>query len=232
MSVMISSLKKIAKKFYADECVYGALKSDKDIIVKTTKKSIQFIPTKEYSIGIIYYPGGRVEAQSFAMSARYFAKAGYFVLLEKMPCGLAMMDIHRALKIKQKYENIKTWVLAGFSLGGVSAIYHIQRHLNEYDGLVLYGSYPSEKMDISKAGVKVLQLIGELDGFSPIEKAEDRRNHLPKNTETYIIKGGNHVQFAEYNNGEAYGKDNTAAITRDKQQEIIRKKTIEFIQSL
>jgi len=229
---MISSINKLLKKFYADECVYDALKSDKAIVVKITKKSIQFIPTREYNVGIIYYPGGRVEAQSFANSARYFAKAGYFVSLEKMPCGLAMMDIDRALKIKQDYKNIKTWVLAGFSLGGVSAIYHVERHLNEYDGLILYGSYPSEKMDISKADVKVLQLIGELDGFSPIEKAEERRKHLPKDTETYIIKGGNHVQFAEYNNGRAYDKDNIALITRDRQQEIIRMKTIEFIQSL
>jgi len=229
---MLSFMKKMTKKYYADHCVYDALKSDKNIKIEISKKSYKFIPKVKSHTGIIYYPGGRVQAQSFANAARDFANEGYLVSLEIMPLGLAMMDIDRASKTKEKYKYINTWIVAGFSLGGVSATLHIKRYPKEYDALILYGSYPSDKLDISDVKIKVLQLIGELDGFSPIEKANSAKCYLPEDTQMHIIKGGNHVQFAEYNNGKAYEKDNDASIPRSKQQKILREKTIEFIRNI
>lgn len=229
---MFTFLKKMMKKYYADDCVNDAFKSDDKITVHITKKSYVFEPKDSAKIGIIHYPGGRVQAKAFANSARYFSEHGYLVSLEIMPFGLAMMDIDRAIKSKEKHKDIETWILAGFSLGGVAATLHVKRYPQEYDGLILYGSYPSEKIDISDVDIKALQLLGDLDGFGLVDKAESARKYLPEDTQVYIMKGGNHVQFAEYNKAVAYEKDNKAAITRKEQQKILRRKTVEFIQNI
>ena len=225
---MLTFVQKLIKRYTADECAADALVCDDGIDVQIGKKAITFVPKSKPKAGIIYYPGGRIQTQSFARMARCLAGAGYFVSLEIMPFGLAMLDIHRANKTRAKHRKITKWLIAGFSLGGVASTLHVKNHPKEYAGLILYGSYPTEKLDISDTKIKVLQIIGELDGFSPVAMAEDCRVYLPKDAELYIIEGGNHVQFAEYNGGQCYGKDNKATISRCEQQSVIADKTMEF----
>lgn len=225
-------VKKIFKQFYADDCALSALQSDDHVNVRVNKKSYTFLPRKHTSVGIIYYPGGRVQTQAFARAAHQFAQAGCFVSLEIMPLGLPMLDVDRALKTKEKYKDIRTWILAGFSLGGVTAILHTKKHPKDYAGLVLYGSYPSEKLDISNAEIKVLQIVGELDGLSTMDKVESTCKYLPVNTQVRVIDGGNHVQFAEYNKGQHYEPDNPATISRDAQQNILVTETLAFVKRI
>ena len=55
-----------------------------------------FRPSSPNGKGLIYYPGGLVDPEAYAVTAQGIADAGYLVVIPKMPLNLAFTGINRA----------------------------------------------------------------------------------------------------------------------------------------
>lgn len=203
-----------------------AMESSEDVVV-SENDWIEFIPTvHNTSFGIIIYPGGSVDAHSYAVLAHMLATHGYLVIIQPMPLHFAIFNADAAADIIQYYDYIDQWVIIGHSLGGVAASSFVADNLGEIGKMVLLSAYPSASNDLSKTDIDVLSIYGSEDlGRESVEANIDL---LPSDTVYLMIKGGNHAQFGYY--GEQSG-DGIATITAAQQHEITVNATISFIES-
>lgn len=178
---------------------------------------------EEAECGFIFYPGGKVEHKAYIPLMRALAGRGILCVLIKMPFNLAVLDVNAADGIQEKYKEIDTWFIGGHSLGGSMAASYLGSHTDEYEGLVLLGSYSTE--DLSDASVGVLSIYGSLDGVMNREKYMENTSNLPKNFTEFIIDGGSHAYFGMY--GEQKG-DGKAEITQNEQIIITADRISEF----
>ena len=162
-------------------------------------------------IGIIFYPGGKVEAESYAPLLNELSKHDVTCLLLQMPFNLAVFDIDAAKGYKQQYPHIKHWYLAGHSLGGSMAASYLSSCEEQYDGLILLASYSTS--DLSNKDYHILSIYGSNDQVLNKKKYQDNKEHLGYCLE-YVIEGGNHAYFGDY--GEQKG-DGIASISRNGQ---------------
>jgi hypothetical protein len=185
------------------------------------------------SRGFIIYPGGLVDPRAYAPLARGIAAKGYRTVIVSMPLYLAILGYARADRVIQEYPEIKKWALGGHSLGGVMACRYAKKFSDKIDGVVLWASYPSDRFRIDDTTIKVVSIYGTEDGLATPGKIEASKIHLPKNTPFFRIDGGNHTQFGWYGDGEELQKgDGPAAITRERQQAITVRATVDFLQLL
>ncbi|MDZ4764242.1 MAG: alpha/beta hydrolase [Chloroflexota bacterium] len=191
----------------------AALESDAAVAVDATRW-LEFMPTNaEPTAGLIFYPGGLVDARAYAPLAREIAAAGYLVVITPMPLNLAVFDLNRADTVIAAYPDIEAWALAGHSLGGAMAARYVFDHPTAMRGLGLLAAYPDR--DLSAIDVQVTNIYGSLDGLATVEQVEGARAMLPTVTEWVKIDGGNHAQFGWYGD---QARDNAASIPRSDQQ--------------
>jgi dienelactone hydrolase len=107
-----------------------------------------FRPSSPTDRGLIYYPGGLVDPEAYAVTAQGIADAGYLVVIPKMPLNLAFMGINRADGIQADYPKIKSWVIGGHSLGGAMAAEYAKKNVESLNGLIMYASYPANYEDL------------------------------------------------------------------------------------
>ncbi|MDV4150475.1 alpha/beta family hydrolase [Clostridium sp. AL.422] len=160
--------------------------------------------------GFIFYPGGKVNPESYSVLAEGIAEKGYLVVIVPMPLDLAVLSPNKAEEVINMYSDIETWAIGGHSLGGVIA----SRFASENDnvkGLALYASYPSGDELVDKT-LEVISIYGSEDGVADLEKIKNA--NLSKNSELFEIKGGNHSQFGNYGHQEG---DNNATISSNDQ---------------
>ena len=209
---------------------------------KPTEELLRLVPEDQYNkvgdfyvfdpkidfneVGVILYPGALVEPLSYAYYANELSKQGYLVAIPEVNLNLSIIDNEKASQFTKEYEEIKSWYIAGHSMGGVSATTYASNHLNEIDGVILLGSYPSSSTDLSDTALNVLSLYAEFDGLSTEEKIFDKAENLPSNTSYIEIIGGNHAQFGMY--GEQSG-DLEATISVLEQQNKMIEATLEFL---
>ena len=177
-------------------------------------KNLIFLPQQDSHIGLIYYPGGKVEYEAYAAYMDKLSNKGITCILIKMPFNLAILDVNAANGIIEQYPDIEQWYIGGHSLGGVVASMYIKDHLEQYSGLILNGAYANE--DLSKSKLSILSIYGSEDGVLNLDKYEKNIVNLPNDFTEVIIEGGNHSGFANY--GKQDG-DNEALISSDTQQE-------------
>lgn len=71
--------------------------TDDDTVRVTTHPYLVFEPlTVSPSLGVILYPGGRVDPRSYAPLARQIAAEGYLVVIPPMPLNLAVFNPNAA----------------------------------------------------------------------------------------------------------------------------------------
>lgn len=195
-----------------------------DASIETTNNSIETID--EYTVivpsegnnkqlGIIFYPGGKVEAKAYMNLLLQLADQGITSILVDMPFNLAVFNIDAAKKAQDLITQVDSWYLMGHSLGGAMASFYLEDNADGFDGLILLAAYPVNDSDI-----KTLQIVGSEDGVLDFTKLDDQN-------ETYVIEGGNHAFFGDYGDQEG---DNDASITKDQQQALSVQKILEFIQ--
>ena len=182
--------------------------------------------TGSKDVGIVLYPGALVEPLSYAYYANELSKQGYLVAVADVRLNLSITDNEKASQFISDHEEIKSWYVAGHSMGGVSATMYALNHLDTIDGVILLGSYPAASTDLSQTNLKVLSLYAEYDGLSTEEKIFDKASNLPTDTVYVKILGGNHAQFGMY--GEQSG-DLQATIPVLEQQNEIIKATLDFL---
>jgi hypothetical protein len=211
------------------ESALPALQSDAFVRV-VQEEWIVFQPlTHSPQIGLILYPGGRVDPTAYAPLARGIAQGDVLVVIVPMPLNLAVLGFNRALDVQAAFPEIKHWAVGGHSLGGAMAAHFVSEHPAAVEGLVLMGAYSAEGDDLSSTSLSVLSIYGSQDGLTTPEDVAAGRSRLPEDTLYFEIEGGNHAQFGSY--GSQPG-DLPASIPREEQQEQIIEATLAFLQQL
>lgn len=199
--------------YRASDDVQKYLTSNDQVKVEKEGKWISFIPAdREYTKGLIFYPGAKVEYTAYAQLMNEIAKEGYQCTLVKMPFNFAVFGKNYAGKVRDAYPNVKSWYISGHSLGGAMAASYIAEHSEDYEGLVLLGAYSAK--DLSDCNLSVLSIYGENDLVLSRDKLKESNARMPENFTEYCIVGGNHANYADYGNQKG---DGTALIDRQNQ---------------
>lgn len=204
----------------------AALESDSQVTV-TTGDFITFEPANQRpaSVGFIFYPGGRVDARSYAVPLREIAAQGFLVVLVPVRLNLAFFDINAAAPIFAAHPEIEHWVIGGHSLGGVAAEMFARNH-TEISGIIFWASYPADD-GIKDSNLRVLTIYGTND-MAGVAKFEETKALNPPGAQYVVIEGGNHSQFGDY--GLQPG-DNEATISRAEQQSQVVAAVVQFLAS-
>jgi len=205
---------------------FAALRSDAQVTVSLDEFLVFQPASKKPSLGLIFYPGARVDYRSYAVPLHRIAEQGYLVVILPLRFNLGVLDVNAADRAVSAFPAIRHWVVGGHSLGGVASVLYASQH-QDVDGLVLWASYPSND-SLKNVPIKVISIYGtrDMNGESAFEGA---RTLLPTDTQYVVIQGGNHAQFGDY--GVQPG-DNEATITRLEQQKQVVDATIRFLKEL
>lgn len=205
-----------------------ALQPGDDINVYQRDNMTVFEPVAfSRELGVIFYPGGKVDARAYAPVLREIAQAGYRVVVLDMPFRLAVLAPNRGTVAIEEFADTEGWVLIGHSLGGAMGSRFAANNPSDVRGLVLWASYPAG--DISTTELAVLSVYGTRDGLATVEKVLDSRENLPSDAVFIPIYGGNHANFGAY--GPQDG-DLAPYITQKEQHRLVAEATIEFLRSL
>ena len=140
------------------------------------------------------------------------AEKGILCIIVEMPFHLAVFDINAANGIQEEYPQIEHWYMGGHSLGGSMAASYLAKHPDEYEGLILLGSYSTA--DLSDNELEVLSIYGSEDQVLNREKYNDNIGNLPKEFTEIVIEGGCHAYFGMYG---AQDGDGTPSISNSQQ---------------
>lgn len=162
--------------------------------------------------GIIFYPGGKVEYTSYIPLMQVCAENGILCVLVEMPFNLAVLDINAADGIQKEYPEIENWYIGGHSLGGSMAASYLANNAEDYEGLILLGSYSTA--DLSDTDLDVLSVFGSEDTVMNREKYEENKSNLPSDFTEYVIEGGCHAYFGMYG---AQDGDGVPTVTNEEQ---------------
>lgn len=190
-----------------------AMQGGEGITVTDTGEWIMIEGGQSYDPAIIFYPGARVKAESYAPLARLLAGYGHRVFIARMPFQLAVTDFQRADQLIESLPN-QSFVIGGHSLGGAMASRYAAQHPDRFAGVFFLGAYPDHKGDLRETGLPVLSLLGSRDGIVNPQHYEQGKMYLPEESVFMSIEGGNHAQFGSYGVQEG---DHPAAITPQEQ---------------
>ena len=210
--------------YHAEETAVSLITTPKENVVVTEENGVFTFEPQNATKGIIFYPGGKVEAKAYAPLMYALAEEGVLSILVTMPANLAVLDMNAADGICEQYPEIENWYMSGHSLGGSMAASYIAENSQEFDGIILLASYSTA--DLSDSDLEALSIYGSNDGVLNMEKYSEHKPNLPSDFEEFIIDGGCHAYFGAY--GEQEG-DKKATITRDEQIKITVDEITEFI---
>ena len=193
-----------------------AMRGGEGVTVTDTMEWIVFEGGQTFEPSLILYPGGRVQAESYAPLARLLADEGYRVFLAKMPFNLAVLDVERANRLFKNFPD-DVFVIGGHSLGGAMAAQFAAEYPERIVGVYLLGAYPDHRGDLSETELPVLSLLGSRDGLVDREKYELGKTYLPEDAVYLSIEGGNHAQFGSY--GEQPGDGKALIAPQDQWQQ-------------
>lgn len=167
---------------------------------------------KDSKIGIVFYPGEKVEYTAYEPLMRSLAGKGFFCVLLEMPYNLAVFGIGSANGITEKYPAVDKWYMMGHSLGGAMAGTYLADNYRKYDGLILLASYVTN--DLTHTDLDVISIYGTEDKVLNMDKYNKYKVNLPDGYQEMIIDGGNHAYYGVY--GEQKG-DGQAKISNEQQ---------------
>jgi predicted alpha/beta-hydrolase family hydrolase len=207
----------------------AALQSDADVQVETEPWFV-FTPLADTpAVGLVLYPGARVDPRSYAPAAHALAEEGYLVVIVPMPLNLAVLAPNRAAEVMAAYPAIDRWAVGGHSLGGAMSARFAYENPEAVPGLVLWAAYPASTDDLSGHPLAATSIYATRDGLATVDKIMASRPLLPGDTRWVAIEGGNHAQFGWY--GPQSG-DGIATISREEQQRQIVVATLELLAHL
>lgn len=186
-------------------------------VVDLEDGDIAFLPdeSRDESLGLVLYPGGKVGYRSYAPLARACAERGITTVIVRMPANLAFFDVDAAARVPVQLPGVKSWYIGGHSLGGVAAAMFAEENADAFDGLILLASYSTK--DLTDEDLPVLCIHGSEDGVLAMDKHDEALGNLSVDgLVEMVIPGGNHALFGCY--GEQKG-DGDALITEEEQIE-------------
>jgi hypothetical protein len=215
----------ITGTYPAQDVALAALEST-DAVTITQDRWIVFESVADTEIGLVFYPGGLVEARAYAPILHQIAEEGVLVIITPMPLNLAIMNVNAANSVIDAYPQITTWIIAGHSLGGASAAIFAENNPDQVDAIALWDSYPADSADLSDNAIAALSIFGTMDDWPNTENFNDKRHLLPADAVFVGVEGANHSQFGDY--GFQKG-DVVASISLAEQHEIVAGIMLDFI---
>lgn len=204
------------------------MEGDEQVTV-THDKYASFQPVKSpANIGLIFYPGGRVDYRSYAPLARGMAEKGWPVAIVPMPLNLAVLGADRASWVIHDHPEIQSWVIGGHSLGGTMAAQYALKNPGEFAGIIFMASFPDGK-NLAASKIPVLSIYGSEDGLIKMDDWQKYQDRFPSATRWVNIEGGNHAGFGWYGIQEG---DNPASISLQDQTGRIIQAVDEFMRTL
>ncbi|MBP3683865.1 MAG: alpha/beta hydrolase [Oscillospiraceae bacterium] len=179
-----------------------ALAGSENVTVTEEEGLLIFAP-EETDAGFVFYPGGKVEYSAYAPLMVALAEENILCLVPQMPANLAVLDVHAAQDLPQRYPEVARWYIGGHSLGGSMAASHIAED-DRFAGLILLASYSTA--DLSDSGRRVLSIYGTEDGVLNREKYREYHANLPEDAVELVLYGGNHAGFGAYGHQEGDGE--------------------------
>jgi Alpha/beta hydrolase family len=161
--------------------------------------------------GLIFYPGGKVEAEAYLPLLDQLRDQGISCVLVKMPFNLAVFNKNGGEAAFDARPEITHWIIGGHSLGGVMASSFAVDHPDQIEEVILLGAYVYGGWSPDKA----LTIYGSQDLVLDQTKVD-------YDTNVIVLEGGNHANYGNY--GKQKG-DGTASISKAEQQ----KQTVEAI---
>ncbi len=198
----------------ADEIAIQAINHNEIVEVTIDGDLIIFQPPAiETNTGVIFYPGGKVEAHSYAPLMQELASEGYLAVIYQMPYNLAVFKKNAADAVINHFPEIETWYVGGHSLGGAMASSYASKNADKLAGYFALAAYPSS--DLSDQPIKMLSIHGSEDQILNYESYEKYRDNAPEKAKYVEIQGGNHAYFGNYGTQKS---DGLATISREEQQ--------------
>lgn len=175
-----------------------------EIYAFTTENEIDYTVDGQYTVwapqeatvGLIFYPGAKVEHEAYLPLMEACADKGILCVLVEMPLYFPLIDQNAADGIIEKYPQITDWYIGGHSLGGLTAAGYLKSHANEFKGLILLASYSNT--DLSGTDLRALCVYGDHDQVMNRERYQEGLSLLPKDYQTVVISGGCHAYFGMY----------------------------------
>ena len=200
--------------YRATDEAWSLAASDDSVTVSERDGTLVFAPQKPIA-GLVFYPGGKVQAEAYAPLLHACAARGVLCVLVQMPCNLAVLNGNAADAVIAQYPAVSDWYIGGHSLGGAMAAIYAAQHADNLSGLVLLASFSTR--DLGAAGLKTLSVYGTKDGVLNREQYAACRSNLPADATEIVIEGGNHAGFGCY--GSQNG-DGEAELSASEQQRI------------
>ena len=222
--ISVAAFAYINDYYRADMDSIATFAGEMDLVEYELRDGVFLIAPENADTAFVFYPGGKVECSAYLPLMRACAAEGIACVLVEMPFNLAVLDINAADGIEKAMPEIENWYIGGHSLGGSMAASYISNNAEDYEGIILLGSYSTA--DLSSIDLDVLSIYGSEDGVLNREKYNECRINLPADFTEFVIEGGNHAGFGMY--GKQNG-DGNSDITNEEQISVTAKAIVEFV---
>lgn len=209
--------------YHADDDAIAAFSAERTVEERAIGGNTVFDPGNA-KIGLIFYPGGKVEQEAYAPLMREVSAGGVLCVLCRMPFRLAVFDTHAADEVRETFPEIEQWYIGGHSLGGAVASIEVQAHPGVYAGMILLASF-SDK-DLSGESIRVLSVYGSEDRVLDRSAYGQAKSLLPDDVTETVIEGGCHAYFGMYG---AQDGDGEPRITNEEQIRITAKTVTDWM---
>lgn len=201
--LLSASLIYLESYYHADDDAISAFSADRTVAERTIDGNRVFDPGGA-RIGLIFYPGGKVEQEAYVPLMREISANGVLCVLCRMPFRLAVLDMHAADGVREAFPEIESWYIGGHSLGGAVASIEAKAHPGVYAGMILLASFSDR--DLTQESLRVLSVYGSEDGVLNREAYEQAKSLLPDDVTETVIDGGCHAGFGMYGAQDGDGK--------------------------
>lgn len=199
-------------------------------------------------LGIVFFPGALVNPIAYAPLLRLvlakLRRKDVAIICASYPClrNPVVFPPSKRAALLQRHKNIKTWVVAGHSMGAGSygaAAFVSDLRSNRKKGdsspnvnglIMLAGTITGNEVNLhNERDLSVLAILASEDTIVPPEGSSEAGTPVrqgidekcPRSTtRTLVINGGNHAGFGHYGPQRFPFPDGERTITLDEQQEI------------
>lgn len=182
--------------YSADYEAIEAFTTENEIAYTVDEQYTVFQP-QDATVGLIFYPGAKVEHEAYLPLMEACADQGILCVLVEMPLYFPLINPNAADGIIEQYPQITDWYIGGHSLGGLTAASYLDAHEDEFKGLILLASYSTA--DLSDTDLRTLCVYGDNDRIMNRERYQEGLSLLPKDYQEEVIDGGCHAYFGMYN---------------------------------
>ena len=211
----------VSDYYRADSVAIESFTASHSVIANESSGGFIVFEPIDPNAGFIFYPGGKVEYTAYIPLMSALAEKGVLCILIPMPFNLAVLDMNAAKGMTDKYPKVDNWYIGGHSLGGSMAASFVADNSDDFDGLILLGSYSTAEVTLP-----VLSVYGSEDKVMNREKYDKYKTNISSSLTETVIDGGCHAYFGMYG---AQDGDGMPSVSNEEQIHLTVEEIIKFI---